>query len=173
MSLYSSSTKKRLPPILLLLWVNFLRDFVSLCKISFGRKDMLWRNFRAMQKEFGRDAFGFHPDTFQLPAEHDVLVKRWPGRPWWTWWPERRWPWWTFSMQDGGGRVQGSLHCETAQQFLWDRSLCHRPSEKGEEVTVQAEVLLQNVDYEFPFLRSQWRKRSTRTWRRKLWRRTR
>ena len=68
--------KKRLPPILLLLWVNFLRDFVSLCKISFGRKDMLWRNFRAMQKEFGRDAFDFHPDTFQLPAEHDVLVKR-------------------------------------------------------------------------------------------------
>ena len=39
-------------------------------------------------------------------------------------------------MQDGGGRVQGSLHCETAQQFLWDRSLCHRPSEKGKEVTV-------------------------------------
>jgi len=44
--------------------------------LDLNRKDCLWKNFRAMQKQFGREAFGFHPDTFQLPAEHDLLVKR-------------------------------------------------------------------------------------------------
>jgi hypothetical protein len=30
-----------------------------------------------MQQQFGQAAFGFHPDTFQLPAEHQQLVERW------------------------------------------------------------------------------------------------
>jgi len=43
--------------------------------LDLNRKDTLWLNFRRMQKKFGK-AFDFHPDTFQLPAEHDQLVKR-------------------------------------------------------------------------------------------------
>lgn len=44
--------------------------------LDLNRKDTLWRKFRLMQKRFGRDAFDFHPDTFNLPAELDILVKR-------------------------------------------------------------------------------------------------
>ena len=41
------------------------------------RKDQLWKNFCAMQQRYGREAFGFHPDTYRLPAEHKELVARW------------------------------------------------------------------------------------------------
>ena len=41
-----------------------------------NRKDLLWKNFSRMQRKYGRDEFGFHPDTFRLPAEQDQLVAR-------------------------------------------------------------------------------------------------
>ena len=41
------------------------------------RKDLLWKNFRRMQLLYGKEAFGFHPDTFYLPAEQKQLIERW------------------------------------------------------------------------------------------------
>jgi len=44
--------------------------------IDLNRKDRLWKNFRRMQMFYGKEAFGFHPDTFYLPAEQKQLVAR-------------------------------------------------------------------------------------------------
>ena len=53
-----------------------LAAIILLVNLHIFRKDLLCENFRAMQEEFGREAFGFHPDTFQLPQERAVLKKR-------------------------------------------------------------------------------------------------
>ncbi|XP_023340842.1 tubulin polyglutamylase TTLL4 isoform X2 [Eurytemora carolleeae] len=41
-----------------------------------NRKDLLWKNFRRMQLIFGKQEFGFHPDTYYLPEEASELHKR-------------------------------------------------------------------------------------------------
>jgi len=59
---------------------NRLKSGVKINKFpgffDLNRKDLLWKNFHEMQVKFGLKAFGFHPDTFRLPAEHDQLVAR-------------------------------------------------------------------------------------------------
>ena len=44
--------------------------------IDLNRKDLLWKNFHKMQTRFGKGIFGFHPDTFRLPAEQKELETR-------------------------------------------------------------------------------------------------
>jgi len=41
-----------------------------------NRKDLLWKNFYKMQVKYGIEVFGFHPDTFRLPAERKELIER-------------------------------------------------------------------------------------------------
>ena len=41
-----------------------------------NRKDALWSSFHEMQVKYGREAFGFHPDTFRLPQERKPLIRR-------------------------------------------------------------------------------------------------
>jgi len=41
-----------------------------------NRKDLLWKNFHKMQMKYGAEVFGFHPDTFRLPAERKELITR-------------------------------------------------------------------------------------------------
>ncbi|XP_042899981.1 tubulin monoglutamylase TTLL4 [Parasteatoda tepidariorum] len=50
-----------------------------------GRKDKLWNNIKRMQKKYGKEVFGFFPDTYVLPADMKVLKKTWeedPDRCW-------------------------------------------------------------------------------------------
>ena len=44
--------------------------------IDLNRKDLLWKNFHKMQTKFGKDSFGFHPDTFRLPEQQQELINR-------------------------------------------------------------------------------------------------
>ena len=40
------------------------------------RKDLMWNNFKAMQKKFGKRYFAFMPETFNYPAEGRQLKGR-------------------------------------------------------------------------------------------------
>ena len=73
--LWSGVKINKFPGVLHLKRLN-LAGFIPLVNLDIFRKDLLCQNFRAMQEEFGRGAFGFHPDTFQLPQERAVLKKR-------------------------------------------------------------------------------------------------
>ena len=56
------------------------------------RKDLMWNNFKAMQKKFGKKYFAFMPETFNYPAEARSLkikIKKYNNQALWICKPPR------------------------------------------------------------------------------------
>ena len=43
---------------------------------SICRKDLLCENYRIFKEKFGEKIFDFHPETFNIPVDFDLLKKR-------------------------------------------------------------------------------------------------